>query len=150
MLITTRVSGPLSRSQWVSAHRGNGKPIRVAEKTLGRRGLSGLGRPGIGRTLSRRPTAPAEANAATFGDHRDRRGDGTMPGRPRAGGILASGAESMEVRVTQCGEGEGIGWRKVCAQRRFGCSANVVDNRGHEVLFLPSALRGGCVGRHQP
>ena len=44
-----------------------------------------------------------------------------------------------------CGEGEGIGWRKVCAQRRR-CPANVVDNRGHEgSLFCSAPLRGGCV-----
>lgn len=53
--------------------------------------------------------------------------------------------QSVEVRVRQCGEGEGIGWRKVCAQRRR-CPANVVDNRGHEgSLFCFAPLRGGCV-----
>ena len=42
-------------------------------------------------------------------------------------------------------EGEGIGWRKVCAQRRR-CPANVVDNRGHEgSLFCSAPLRDGCV-----
>ena len=62
----------------------------------------------------------------------------------------AGAGQSVEVRVRQCGEGEDIGWRKVCAQR-CRCPANVVDNRGHEgfsfLLRAPARrLRGG---RHQ-
>ena len=84
-----------------------------------------------------------------FGDHRvivegaDGRGLGDLAQEASPGG--AGAGQSVEVRVRQCGEGEGIGWRKVCAQRRR-CPANVVDNRGHEgSLFCSAPLRGGCV-----
>ena len=84
-----------------------------------------------------------------FGDHRvivegeDGRGLGDLAQEASPGG--AGAGQSVEVRVRQCGEGEGIGWRKVCAQRRR-CPANVVDNRGHEgSLFCYAPLRGGCV-----
>ena len=79
-----------------------------------------------------------------FGDHRvivegeDGRGLGDLAQEASPGG--AGAGQSVEVRVRQCGEGEGIGWRKVCAQRRR-CPANVVDNRGHEgSLSVPRAI----------
>lgn len=64
------------------------------------------------------------------------RGLGDLVQEASLGG--AGAGQSVEVRVRQCDEGECIGWRKVCAQRRR-CPANVVDNRGHEGSLFCSA-----------